>query len=288
MVVVNEDKTVPPRSADRETQMSDVTAPPGVDAAELTAAISKSGGSWFFSAADDVDAAFDEAVNAAYEKVGEAAHFVVADPDAVEATDGRLSAEFAVQGALIWLRTQQSAGASIAFEVLPRGASTRVTKRAKVVGTEFSLPEGFQPWDLLPPDLELAVADLGAGPSEGEVLGRVSVSRSAGYKAVAHPVRTKSAAEYVVLDGDKIVSRGHATSGEAARAAKELVKSSPKSEHSLDEYTVHKLGGREGGEPLSRIRRERTRQTLTLKLVYCSAKEMSKPPKSAGWLIVTK
>lgn len=265
---------------------------------ELRAAFASLGMRVVLAEGEDLDEAFDNAVTAAYNDSAVGSVFTGIDPEVVKATGSPAPLDVAVSAAVSWAcnlvegsdaedSAERADQMVAAFPLLARTAHVRTTRRARVEGVEFEVAGGpAAAWMGLPDDLAAAVADAGAGPEAGETLERVAVVRRARYKPVASANKGPSGAQFVVMDAERIVSTGHPTATAAKKAAVEHIKTLGHEMHERVSLRVFKLVGRAEGVPLVDVERSRIKQTLNVKLVYCSPKPAAKPAKIVGWLFV--
>jgi hypothetical protein len=256
---------------------------PPVDQSLLTEVFSSA--TFALGESSDSDEAFDYAAAATTTSPA----FASADPGNLEIISDGLTLDQAIAEASVWLKEHADSDTVAAFGIVGRSAHSRKTRRVKLEdpaldvdtsdaarwsapdGAVLAALEGSESWDV----------------QDGEILESIIFTRRARYKPVVEVNRTKSAGEFIAVSGDVIITRGHPTAGVARKEAVRLLKERDKDDHELAELDVYKLGGREGGLPLIRIRRTRLSQVITAKVVHAAPKS-DRPAKTVGWLFVTR
>lgn len=248
-----------------------------------------------FGAGADMDEAFDEAVAAAGEVHGFAglhASLASSEPDSVVRV-GRSATPWqaAAKEATAWARDAEP-GSVGAWPVAPASAFTWKRPRVVVEGA-LEVHLGEQPGLVLAePDglgalIEERLAEFDEDARAGERVGVELVRAAERYKPVVEVVRKKAAATFAVLDPSTrcLVAEGFARASDARRAAVDLAKQGPVGDGPTGELHVVKVAGREGSEPLLRVRRERVKSRLTLRVLLAAEKAPEKT-KTVGWLFV--
>lgn len=234
----------------------------------------------------DADESFDVAA-------GADARLADADPANLTVQAEHLSADQAAAAALAWLATDPEPGALAAFGIVSRSAHTRTTRRARLTGVALE-PDmsAAGRWVLPAGDFSDALtASYDEAPADGEVLEFVEIKRRGSYKVDAKANKVDADGnnlaatnEFIVVAGDRIVSRGHAKRVDAKRAAQAMLKEMSKDDHDLPQLELFKLSGK-GGGPLDWLRRVRRSQTITVKAVYATVKPGRAAEKTIGWVL---
>ena len=244
-------------------------------------------------AGDDVDVAFDDAVDAACYDVGHAG--AVASPADVDASSLLVTGGVPVSLAVA-LRTARAAllvgvAPGVVHAVALCAPSTHRRRRpvlriidptfevGNVVGPVFDVSEGFA--DRI--RAELVVAEAGLNSNElVEAVELRSVTQR--FKVITTPERGKSEREFQVFDDTRhVVSFGHATASLARRAAIDLAKAGAVGGKDVFGLEVRAVVGRAGGRPLVAVRRERVAQRVSLRVTVAAAKDQARV-KVTGWL----
>lgn len=239
----------------------------------------------------DLDAAFDDAVDQAGYDYGFAGLIPsIAAMDAEHVTPVLEVPVTLERAALLAVRALHAGGlepgTTYAIPVCPDSAVKRRRVRVTLLDPQLAVAEVAGRLGHVTPQLEATLRDHADNLLDDEQFERVDVvTARPRYRPVVTAFTGATKAEFAVLDptGQRLVSGGHRTAGEARRAAVDLVKQGAVAGSPTGSLEVVKVSRRADGNPFSRIARVRVSTRLVLKLTVGALKDPTKV-KTTGWV----